>query len=166
MLSKIDVKSLHENVFTLIGERWMLVAAGEKETCNMMTASWGGLGVLWGTNVATVYIRPTRYTYELIEKGDYFTISFFGAQYKEQLALCGKKSGRDTDKVKECGFTVEASAYGAPYFAEAELVLVCKKRYAQDFDPSLFLLEDMEQWYPNKDYHRMYIGEIVEAYQA
>ncbi|MCD7947736.1 MAG: flavin reductase [Oscillospiraceae bacterium] len=166
MLSKIDVKSLHENVFTLIGERWMLIAAGDQEKCNMMTASWGGLGVLWGANVATVYIRPTRYTYELIEKQNYFTLSFFGDQYKEQLALCGKKSGRDTDKVKACGFTVEAGTCGAPYFAEAELVLVCKKRYAQDFDPSLFLVEDMEQWYPKKDYHRMYIGEIVEAYQA
>ena len=115
--------------FSMIGEQWMLVTAGTAERCNTMTASWGGLGVLWGKPVATVYIRPQRYTLEFVEREDCFTLSFFGEEYRKALALCGSKSGRDVDKVKECGFTVAGAACGAPYFEEAGLVLVCKKAY-------------------------------------
>lgn len=164
MLEHIDVKSLRENVFSMIGDQWMLVSAGTPDHCNTMTASWGGLGVLWGKPVATVYIRPQRYTYEFMERGGYFTLAFFGEEYRKQLALCGAKSGRDVDKVKECGFTVKGGAGDAPYFAEAELVLVCRKIYAQDLDPSRFLDPEIETHYQKHDYHRMYIGEIVEAY--
>ena len=114
MLEKCEVKSLDQNVFTLIGEQWMLITAGTPEHCNTMTASWGGLGVLWGADVATCYIRPQRYTYEFIEKSDYFTLSFLGEAYRKQLALCGAKSGREVDKVKECGFTVCAGTFVSP----------------------------------------------------
>ena len=142
----------------------MLITAGTPERCNTMTASWGGLGVLWGANVATCYIRPQRYTKEFVEREDYFTLSFFGQEYRKALALCGSKSGRDMDKVKECGFTVAAGEGNAPYFQEAELVLVCRKAYWQDLDPTHFLNPDTDgKWYPEKDYHRIYIGEIVEC---
>lgn len=114
-----------------------------------MTASWGGLGVLWGKPVATVYIRPQRYTLEFVEREDCFTLSFFGEEYRKALALCGSKSGRDVDKVKECGFTVAGAACGAPYFEEAGLVLVCKKAYWQDMDPTHFLDGELDgKWYP------------------
>ncbi len=165
MLQKIDPKTLDENVFSLIGERWMLITAGTPERCNTMTASWGGLGVLWGKQTATCYIRPQRYTYEFMEAGEAFTLSFFGEEYRKALAFCGAKSGRDVDKIRECGFTVAAGAGDAPYFEEADLVLVCKKAYWQDLDPSHFLDPEIEKHYPQKDYHRMYIGEIVEAYK-
>ena len=128
MFSRIDPKELDQNVFSMIGEQWMLVTAGTAERCNTMTASWGGLGVLWGKPVATVYIRPQRYTLEFVERENCFTLSFFGEEYRKALALCGSKSGRDVDKVKECGFTVAGAACGAPYFEEAGLVLVCKRR--------------------------------------
>ena len=62
MFSRIDPKELDQNVFSMIGEQWMLVTAGTAERCNTMTASWGGLGVLWGKPVASVYSRPQRYT--------------------------------------------------------------------------------------------------------
>ena len=163
MFTKIDPKEIQENVFSLIGDRWMLITAGTKERCNTMTASWGGLGVLWGKPVATVYIRPQRYTLEFVEREDTFTLCFLGEEYRKALALCGSKSGRDVDKVKECGFTV-ATAEGAPYFEEADLVLVCKKAYWQDMDPSHFLDGEIDsKWYPEKDYHRIFIGEILEV---
>lgn len=165
MLEKCDVKSLKGNVFSMIGDQWMLITAGTPDRCNTMTASWGGLGVLWGANVATCYVRPQRYTYEFMEGSEYFTLSFFGEKYRKALALCGSKSGRDVDKVKECGFTVAAGAGNAPYFAEAELALVCRKLYWQDMDPAHFLDGDIEKHYENHDYHRMYIGEIAEAYR-
>ena len=138
MFERIDPKSLDQNVFSMIGDQWMLLTAGTREKCNTMTASWGGLGVLWGKPVATVYIRPQRYTLEFVEREEWFTLAFFGEEYRKALALCGSKSGRDIDKVKECGFTVE-TADGAPYFAQADLVLVCKKAYWQDMDPAHFL---------------------------
>ena len=163
MFTKIDPKEIQENVFSLIGDRWMLITAGTKERCNTMTASWGGLGVLWGKPAATVYIRPQRYTMEFVEGSEFFTLAFFGEEYRKALALCGSQSGRDVDKVKECGFTVMEAEGGAPYFAQADLVLVCRKAYWQDMDPDHFLDPDIEKHYAQHDYHRIYIGEIVEV---
>ncbi len=166
MLHQIDPKTILDNVFSLIGDQWMLITAGNAERCNTMTASWGGLGVLWGRPVATAYIRPQRYTYEFVERSPAFTLSFFDESFRPQLNLCGSKSGRDVDKVKACGLTVQTGADGAPFFAEARLVLVCKKLYWQDLDPSHFLDSGIEAHYPGRDYHRMYIGAISEAYQS
>ena len=162
-MKKIDVKDLKQNVFSLIGDQWMLITAGTAEKCNTMTASWGGLGVFWGSPAATCYIRPQRYTKEFVDREEYFTLSFFDESYRPQLSLCGSKSGRDVDKVKECGFTVKTAECGAPYFEEASLVLVCRKRFAQPMDPQRMPEDVKERWYPQKDYHTMYIGEIVEA---
>lgn len=163
MLRKMDVKTLHENVFSLIGDQWMLITAGDGERCNTMTAGWGGLGVLWNKNVAAVFIRPQRYTYEFIEKSRDFTLSFFAEAYRPKLKLCGSKSGREIDKVRECGFTLKTAPEGAPYFAEARLVLVCKKLYYSDLDPAHFLDPSIGEYYAQRDYHRMFIGEITEA---
>ena len=115
-MKKIDVKSLQDNVFSLIGDRWMLITAGTAERCNTMTASWGGLGVLWGAPAATIYLRPQRYTKEFVDREEYFTLAFFGEEQRKALTLCGSKSGREVDKVKECGFTVAQAECGAPYF--------------------------------------------------
>ena len=163
MFEKIDPKSLDQNVFSMIGDQWMLITAGTGEACNTMTASWGGLGVLWNAPVATCYVRPQRYTKEFLDREEYFTLSFFGEAYRKALSVCGSKSGRDVDKVKECGFTVKTAECGAPYFEEAELVIVCRKRFAQDFDPANIPGDVKEKQYPNADYHTMYIGEIVEV---
>lgn len=166
MLTKIDPKTIQDNVFSTIGSDWLLITAGTKERCNTMTASWGGLGVLWGRNVATVYIRPQRYTYEFVEQSDCFTISVFDESWRDALNLCGTKSGRDVDKIKECGFTVVEGEGGAPYFEQARLVLVCRKLYWQDMDPDHFLDPEIDsRFYAQKDYHRIYVGEIVEAYK-
>ena len=166
MLQKIDPKTLTVNPFTLIGDQWMLITAGTPEHCNTMTASWGGVGVMWAEPSATCYIRPQRSTKEFVDNSDYFTLCFFDESYRKALNLCGSTSGRDVDKIKECGFTVQAGAGNAPYFAEAELVLVCKKRYAQLMQPECFTDKTIDgKFYPQKDYHVMYIGQIVEAYQ-
>ena len=163
-MRKIDPKTLKDNVFTLIGDEWMLVTAGTADRCNTMTASWGGLGVMWGEPSATVYIRPQRYTKEFIDREDYFTLSFFAPEYRPQLSLCGSKSGREVDKAAECGFTVACGQGGAPYFEQARLVLVCRKRFAQAMDGAAMPADVREKWYPQQDYHTMYIGQIVEAY--
>ena len=165
MFHSIDPKDLTGNVFSLIGSQWMLVTAGTKEHCNTMTASWGGLGVIWGAPAATCYIRPQRYTKEFLDREDYFTLSFFDEAYRKALSLCGAKSGREVDKVKECGFTVETASCGAPYFGEAQLVLVCRKRFVQPMDPANIPEDVKEKFYGEKEYHTLYIGEIVEVLQ-
>ena len=166
MFQIIKPEELQKNPFTMIGKEWLLITAEKDGKANTMTASWGGVGVLWGKNVATLYIRPQRYTKEFVDNSDYFTLCFFDESYRKALNLCGSTSGRDVDKIKECGFTVQAGAGNAPYFAEAELVLVCKKRYVQPMKPECFTDETIDgKFYPQKDYHVMYIGQIVEAYQ-
>ena len=162
---EIKPEELNFNPFTRIGSDWMLLTAGTEDKFNTMTASWGGAGVFWGKPAVTCYIRPQRYTYEFIEKSDYFTLSFLGEAYRKQLALCGAKSGREVDKVKECGFTVYAGAGNAPYFQEAELVLVCRKLYVQDLDLG-GMAEKVQTFYgpAQGGIHRAYTGEILEAY--
>ncbi len=164
MFTKIDPREMDGNVFQRIGQQWMLITAGDRTACNTMTASWGGLGVLWGEPVATAYIRPQRHTKGFVDREKYFSLSFYPEEYRKELSLCGTKSGRDMDKVKECGFTVEYACGDTPYFAEAELVLICEKLYADELKEENFInKEPAERCYPEKDWHTFYIGKIVEV---
>jgi len=160
---EVEPEGIRDNVFKLIGSDWMLVAAGTRDSFNMMTASWGGMGVLWNKNIAICFIRPHRYTYEFIERADTFTLSFFSEQYRDALNLCGSKSGRHVDKAATTGLTPVDGATGAVYFAEARLVLECRKIYFQDLNPAHFLDSDIHKNYPKRDYHRMYVGEILHC---
>ncbi len=163
MLKPIDPKTLDANLFSLLADRWGLLTAADGEGCNPMTVSWGGAGILWNKPVVTVYVRPQRYTRPLMDTEQYFSLSFLPEALHDAAAFCGAKSGRDVDKVKETGLTA-LSDQSAPYFAEAELVFVCRKLYAQDLDPACFVDKEVDgKNYPKKDYHRMYIGEIVAA---
>lgn len=159
----VDIKSMNMNPFEMVGDKWMLVTGGNADGFNTMTASWGTFGVLWGKLVSQCFIRPSRYTYGFMEQGDYYTLCIFGEGYRKALAYCGSKSGRDVDKVRETNLTPAVHSTGAIYFEEAELVFVCKKIYYQDFDSDKFLVPEIEENYPIKDYHRIYIGEIVDA---
>ncbi len=152
------------SVFDRIGKQWMLITAGKSERCNTMTASWGGLGVLWNVPVSFSFVRPSRYTYELLEQEKFYTLSFLPQDNRHALQICGSKSGRTCDKIQEAGLTPLFDA-AAPYFAEAELVLVCRKMYTQDLDPSRFLDTTIAGSYPQEDYHRVYVGEIVKVLQ-
>ncbi len=161
-LKEIDIKDFSVKPFSLIGDEWMLITSGDEKGYNTMTASWGGVGVLWNKNVAFSFIRPQRYTFEFVEKNEYYTLSFYPDNMKQALTLCGRKSGRDCNKVKEAGLSPIFNEK-APYFEGAKLVLICKKLYNQFFTPECFVEKELEINYPNKDYHKMYIGEIVKA---
>lgn len=160
---EINPQELQSNPFKLIGKDWMLVTAGNKEKYNTMTASWGGVGVLWNKNVAFTFIRPQRYTFEFLEQGEYFTLAFFDEEYKKVLSYCGSKSGRDVDKAKETGLT-PVFDQAAPYFQQAKLVLVCKKLYGQFLTPESIIEPVLNESYPNKDYHKMYVSEIEKVF--
>jgi len=161
---ELDPVKFSESPFKLINDDWMLISAGEEDNFNAMTASWGGLGVMWFKNVSFVVVRPTRYTFEFMEKYDRYTLSFFDEEYRDALSLCGSKSGRHTDKIKEAGLTPVFDNNGV-YYNEARLAMVCKKLYWQDLDPDNFLADFIHDKYPEKDYHRLYIGEIEGIYE-
>jgi len=118
------------------------------------------MGVLWNKPVTYIFVRPQRYTYEFLEKNKSYSLSFFDEKYRKALTICGSKSGRDIDKVKEAGLTPVVSDNGIVHFSEAKLVVECSKLYYQDIDPSHFLDKSINELYDN-DYHRMYIGEIT-----
>lgn len=160
MFKEINCKEIGDNIFRLIGDDWLLVSASaETGSCNVMTASWGMAGILWNRPVAQIFIRPTRYTMEFLESGDKFALCVFPPELKGKIhSVCGKKSGRDTDKIKETGIT-PISQNGYTYFEEARLVLLCETIYKDDIKPECMIDKSIEANYDN-DYHRAYIGEI------
>lgn len=159
----IKPEKLTDNTFQLIGNEWMLVTAQKEDGVNTMTASWGGLGIMWGKPVAYVVIRPQRYTREFIEASDGFTLTFFPDGYKKVLGYLGSVSGRNEDKIQKSELTV-IKDNGYAYFDEGRLVLKVKKLFKQQFTKDSFLDQDlMTKWYPEEDYHYLYICEIEEV---
>ena len=166
-LQSVDVKTLAPEVFRVFGTQNALLTAGDRDKCNTMTIGWCQLGCVWNLPTCTVYVRPERYTYQFMESHDYFTVSVFPADRKKDMAFCGTKSGRDVDKVKECGLTLCYGAGDAPFFEEAEWVLVCRKLFVQDLEASCVTDERVLKSYTPAmgGWHRAYVGEVVEAYQ-
>ena len=165
MLTEFDVKTLSFNPFERIGRDWCLITAGNKDSYNTMTASWGGVGILWNKEVATCYIRPQRYTKEFVDREEYFTLSFFPDGWRDALNFCGKYSGRDRDKAAETGLKPFYDGLGVA-FEQANLVLVCRKLFAQPMLEESFVDKDtLERNYPARDLHTIYVGEIVKAYR-
>ena len=160
----IKPSQLNLNLFDTIGGDWMLIGARVGDKHNMMTASWGGCGILWGKPVFHCYVRPQRYTYEFTEKTDVITLSFLGhGKYREAMSFCGHNSGRDCDKAKEAGLTPRLDIEGAVYYDEAETVLVGHKLYSDMLREDCFTDPTViKQNYWAKDFHRMYICQITE----
>lgn len=152
---------LQMEVFSQLDKKWALLSAGSLEHYNAMTIAWGGFGTLWSKPVATVYVKPIRYTYQFMEENEYFTISFFEEQYRKALTVMGSKSGRDCDKAAAAGLSAIAADTSVT-FAEAEVTLLCKKVYAQDLDTSLMPPEVVRDFYEEEAPHRMYVGEVVK----
>lgn len=164
-LTKVELSGLQLNPFQMIGKQWMLISAGTEAKWNTMTASWGGIGVLWGVPSATAYIRHSRYTKEFVDAEAFFTLTFLKDGNRAALNLLGSQSGRQMDKMHESGLT-PAFVEGHPTFEEAETVFVCKKKYKGEIEAKDFLDPSIDKkWYADHDYHTMYIGEIVSCYQ-
>ena len=157
----IKANELADNVFSLVGQDWMLITSGSVDNYNTMTASWGGMGYLWNRNVCFIFVRPSRYTYEFMEKNDNFSLSFFTEEWRKALTICGKKSGRDIDKAKETGLKPISGNNQTTGFEQSRLIIECKKLYYQDINPQRFLDPTIEKNYIGGDYHRMYVGEIL-----
>lgn len=155
-----------ENAMQKIGKEWMLITARDEKTerVNAMTASWGCLGVLWHKNICVCFVRPQRYTYQLLEEQARCSVAFLGEEYRSALRLCGSKSGRDTDKLAEAGLHT-VCLDGVDVIAEAETVLLCRKLYVDDLKKEGFFDPALLSNYVAGDYHRVYVCEIEKAYR-
>ncbi|MHA1521760.1 MAG: flavin reductase family protein [Promethearchaeota archaeon] len=163
-LQEINPYDLVKNTFDIIRKDFLLTA-GTLEKYNTMTAGWGTLGILWSKAVATVYVRPSRYTYDFMEDNETFSISTFGKDYRKMLNLCGTKSGREINKMELEGLTPLESD-DTVYFKEAELVFLCKKVYSHDLIPELIPADSKKSHYGSGDFHRVYYGEILHCYTS
>lgn len=159
----ISPSAITDNPFTLIGKDWALVTAGDRNRFNTMTVSWGGTGIMWNKPVTFTFIRPQRYTFGFMEENGCFSMSFFDESFRKPLSYCGSHSGRDVDKVQETGLTPAFTEDGVPYFAEARLVLICKKLYVQHMREDCIVEGFVKQNYNGDDYHRMYVSEITSV---
>lgn len=167
MIQSKPMQLILENITTW-NDDWFLLTSGDftKKHFNTMTVGWGSFGTMWKKPYAAVVVRPHRYTFEFMEKYDTFTLTQFAPQHKKALALLGAKSGRDGDKITEAGLTPIAShSILSPSFAEAILSIECKKIYFNDLNPDNFLDKTIFDRYPDKDYHRVYYGEIVDIWK-
>ncbi|MBN1811112.1 MAG: flavin reductase [Anaerolineae bacterium] len=160
----ISFQNLRANVHLIWSKQGLLLTSGDFAAgrFNTMTVGWGSLGVMWGKPFAQVVVRPIRYTYQFMERCDTFTLCALPEAHRQALQLLGTKSGRDGDKIAEAGLTPIASTQvAAPGFAEADLIVECRKMYWQDMDPAHFLDPETIKLYPGKHYHRIYFGEVV-----
>ena len=159
MFTAIDPRELG-NAVHMIGDQWTLITAEKKDgSINTMTASWGFMGVLWNKPACVIFIRPSRHTLGFVEEADRLTLTFFDDQYRDALKLCGTKSGKELDKFAAAGITA-ADFNGVPFIGEAELVLVCRKLYADDLKKQCFLAPELLCNYKEDDFHRVYVVEI------
>ena len=155
------MEKLTLDIFEAFHNGWALLTAGTPENCNAMTISWGSLGTLWAKPVATVYVKPIRFTHQFLEENDYFTISFFSEKYRGDLLLLGTESGRDGNKLARTGLTPKSVGAGIGY-EEAELTLVCRKLYRQDMVRGEMPADVVSQFYTPEEPHTMYIGETID----
>ena len=156
-----------ENPFDWFKGQGLLLAVGTPEHNNAMTIGWGSLGNVWskiGPATVTVYVAEGRYTYEFMEKYDYFTVMAFDEEDSRILGYMGTNSGRDGDKAAYLGLHTLYTENGTPYYAEATIVLECKTIYKAPFLKE-GMCEEVKKFYENFDagVHHMYIGNVVKA---
>jgi flavin reductase (DIM6/NTAB) family NADH-FMN oxidoreductase RutF len=163
---EISPDMIRRNPFQMIGKEWMLITAGDEDKVNTMTASWGGLGVMYGKNVVFIVVRPHRYTKEFLDQEDTFSLSFLDKEYKDKLNYLGSVSGRTEDKITKSGLTLDRFNK-TPFFLEATNVLICKKLYVQQMNGDGILEERFKStFYQSDDYHFLYIAEVTNAFKS
>ena len=158
----ISPDEFEKSPFRLIGKEWLLITAPDESKtsgANAMTASWGNMGILWNKPVAFVFIRPQRYTYSLCEATERFALCVLPDEYRGALKLCGTRSGKDTDKLAECGLDC-IDVDGVKIIERSNVAMICKKLYADDIKKDNFIDKDQLKHYPTDDFHRFYILEI------
>ena len=158
----MSLEYFEDNPFNKIGEGFALTTEADGKL-NSMTAAWGGVGVMWGKNVAYVVVRDSRYTKEIIDKTDKFSMTFFAEDDKKAkmlLKYMGAVSGRDEDKIKGAKITID-HYNDVPYIDEGTLVFICKKLFVAPMSKDFYIDKEIyEKYYPTGDNHNIFIAEI------
>jgi flavin reductase (DIM6/NTAB) family NADH-FMN oxidoreductase RutF len=163
---EVDLPELEVRPFSLLDKEWAILVGGKLRP-NPMTVSWGGMGTLWNRPMVTVYVRPTRYTIEGLNEHPEFTLNFLERTQRKALEVCGSNTGREQDKWALSGLTQTPSERVAvPRVQQARLVFECRILSHADVDPAHFIDSKLESLYPLKDYHRIFFGEVLGAYQS
>lgn len=161
-MKSIRPEEINENIFNMIGNKWMLVTGKKDDKVNAMTASWGGAGIMWGKPVVFVFIRESRYTKEFVDDNCMFSLGFFPENEKKMLGYMGSVSGRNEDKIEKSALKYEIKDDGV-IFEKADMTIICKKMYQQEMEKNCFTdNEAYEKWYENGDMHTMYVAEIKD----
>lgn len=169
MKRKINVFDYTETIMKKL-QKGVLITTKDTKV-NSMTISWGALGIEWGKPIFTTYVRRSRFTRAQLDRTGEFTVNIpLDGEVKNILGVCGSKSGRDIDKIKELGLTLEEPETGSvPGIKELPLTLECKVVYKQMQDIFAMPKDIIESCYPkdgngNQDIHIAYYAEIVNAY--
>lgn len=163
--TKIAPQDIEGNIIRNLEENWMLITAGDPESYNTMTASWGGLGEIWSTPVSFITVRNTRFTYQFLQNNDIYTLTFFGGKEKEAMGYLGSHSGRDGDKIAQTGLTPMETPLGSMSFEQATMILECRKLYEKELDPkSIFDDQIAADYLKNDERHILFFGEIVNVW--
>jgi flavin reductase (DIM6/NTAB) family NADH-FMN oxidoreductase RutF len=156
-----------EAVRALRGRGLLLGSYDAAGKANLMTIGWGALGSIWGIPVWIVLVRPSRYTYRCIEHSGCFTVNVPPEGLAMACAVCGSKSGRDTDKFAACKLTArKAAAVLAPTVEECAIVYECQVVHSHDVEPAKLADEILSGAYVGGDFHRVYYGKVLAASAA
>jgi flavin reductase (DIM6/NTAB) family NADH-FMN oxidoreductase RutF len=156
---------IEETVATLSRQGALLIPGGER--VNPMTIGWGLLGVTWGKPIFAVLVRPTRFTYTLLERTNVFSVNVPSAAQAHACTICGSQSGRDVDKIALTGLTVERGReLDVPTVGECPIHYECRVVHTSRVDPRTLLPEIDSSTYRSGDHHKVYWGEIVAAFRT
>jgi flavin reductase (DIM6/NTAB) family NADH-FMN oxidoreductase RutF len=169
LFKKISPEEIGDNVFTLVGKDFTVITAGKEAHYNSMTASGGGLGLLFMKPTTWCILRADRYTLEMIQKEQTYTLSYFPNEYKEQILFLGSKSGRDSEKMKEVELTSVPTPSGDMSFKEARLIIESKLTEITTANPNDFYSQEAKDWINEaykeaNDYRKLVFGEITHVW--
>ncbi len=155
-----------KETFEVMVDMGALLVSGDEEKSNVMTIGWGTAGIIWGKPIFVVLVRPSRYTYGLIEKIGEFTVNVPTAGMEDIVSFCGTVSGRNYNKFKEKNLTpLPSKKVKPPVIKECSISFECRVVHKNDVIPKELFPDISPEFYPQGDYHRVYFGEILEVYK-
>ena len=169
LFKQISPEEISDSVFTLVGKDFFAITAGKSDQYNSMIGSGGGMGMLFKKPTTWCVLRADRYTLELIQKEQTYTMSYFPNEYKERMLFLGSQSGRDSEKMKEVELTRVQTPSGDMSFKEARLILECKLTQITTPDPNDFCTQEAkdylnEAYKDATDYRQYVFGEITHVW--
>jgi flavin reductase (DIM6/NTAB) family NADH-FMN oxidoreductase RutF len=143
----------------------LLVGAKKNGKRNVMTIGWGFIGVMWRLKVFVVLVRPSRFTHEFVEDGGEFTVNVPDEGMEKAVAYCGEVSGREHNKFKESKLhLVKGKKVKVPVIKECKIHYECRVIHKLKVNPRLVPDKVKKRFYPKKNFHTVYFGEILAAY--